>query len=98
MFQVRKENLCVGPNLALLPEDGVDPARGFKIVETRSTSSQKKLKIIVIVLFYMHRKRKITYERQGPPGYLQEPPVHAVSSTIAHRLTSDNAPNEEEMM
>lgn len=59
MVQLRKENMCVGPHLALLPEDGVDPARGFKIVETRSTSSQKKLKIIVIILFYMHRKRKI---------------------------------------
>ena len=97
MFQVRKENMCVDPHLALLPEDSVDPARGFKIVETRSTSSQKKLKIIVIVLFYMH-ETKITYERQGPPGYLQEPPVHAVSRIIAHRLTSDNAPNREEMV
>jgi hypothetical protein len=46
----------------------------------------------------MHRKRKITYERQGPPEYLQEPPVHAVSGIIAHRLTSDNAPNREEVM
>ena len=97
MFLVRKENMCVGPHLALLAEDGVGPARGFKIVETRSTSSQQKLKIIVIVLFYMHRKRKITYERQGPPGYLQEPPVHAISRIIAHRLTTDNAPNREEM-
>jgi len=27
MFQVRKENMRVGPHLALLAEDGVDPAR-----------------------------------------------------------------------